>query len=94
MLNLMLDFNIRFYPSLISSRANKLADAASRGALDELNELLPTWTAYAPRDLRVRLPNHTRPGPLFLWKKGYVDPTVVIPPELMWQEYYRDIVLY
>ena len=91
---LMLQYNIRFYPTLISSKSNVLADMASRNQIVELNNLLPNWKQYAPKSVNIRLPMHTKPGPLYLWKKGYVDPNIQIDPKLIWQDYHKEILLF
>ena len=71
---MMRENRIRLYPIWICSKANKLADLASRGDLEELESLLPEWKKHAVElPQNVPLPMHDCPGPLFLFKHGYVD---------------------
>ena len=93
LLSLMMKHNIRLYPILIPSKVNELADLASRGDTQKLDAMIPPWKSLAPQRITVRLPNHSKPGPLFLWKKGYIDQRP-LPPSLIWQDYSVDTLLY
>ena len=71
LLSLMRTNRIRLYPIWIPSKANKLADWASRGKIKEIIQQLPNWKAETDTSLTCPLPDYTKPGPLFLWTHGY-----------------------
>jgi hypothetical protein len=66
-------YRIRLYPIWIASKANVLSDLASRGEIEKLTELLPSWKENITTDYKIPRPAHTIPGPLFMFKYGYVD---------------------
>ena len=74
MFSLMREHGIRLHPIWIKSDSNLLADYASRGALDLLMPMLPNWHEHV-KDLQRYIPlkHYAKPGPLFLFKNGYVD---------------------
>ena len=82
---LMCKHNIRLYPVLIPSKVNEIADMLSRGVIDGLDKAVADWQASNKGDLDIKLPNHTRPGPMHLFKKGYWDGSPM-DPAMTWQE--------
>ena len=82
---LMCSYNIRLYPVLIPSKVNEIADMLSRGVTDGLDRAIADWEASNKGELDIKLPNHTRPGPMHLFKKGYWDGTIMTP-DMTWQE--------
>jgi hypothetical protein len=90
LLEVMRNYNIRVYPIDTRSLANHLADAASRGATAELQELLPRWRLTVDTTLHVPLPNHASPGPLFIWRKGYYDRDVPDAWDIPYAELEKD----
>ena len=92
MQQLMLEYGIRLYPVLIPSAANELADLASRGELEKLRSAIQTWKASRGTPIRIPLPLHTRPGPLFIFKENYEDGTP-IKDEDKWMHTSVDVLL-
>ena len=71
------DYNIRLYPVYVKSKANELADLASRGHTEQLSRMLPSWRSTVQDSPIVRRVGYAIPGPFFLYGKGYLDGTAV-----------------
>ena len=73
--DVMMQHRIRLYPILIKSEVNIFSDLASRGQLKELQTLIAgrAWRLVRQTEIFIEIPNHTRPGPLYLFKHGYAD---------------------
>jgi len=71
LISLMREYNIRFYPIWTASKANELADLASRGEIVKLKSLLAEWRQAVDTSIYCPLPTYMKPGPLFLWRHGY-----------------------
>ena len=73
--DVMMQHRIRLYPILIKSEVNIFSDLASRGQLKELQTLIAgrAWRLVRQTEIFIEIPNHTRPGPLYLFKHEYAD---------------------